>query len=117
MYYLPFLRLLSRLSMRLVVASYPKSLPQLVAYCNPFNNNFVLTAVSIFAIFRFDTSLRFQKSSIVCCRWKHQPTPVSRVLCEPEQQANSLFCPCIQFDLSQTLGDILVEPLHLFPSK
>lgn len=24
--------------MRLIVVSYPKSLPQLVAYCNPFNN-------------------------------------------------------------------------------
>lgn len=33
--------------------TYPKSLPHVVAYWNPFNNSFVLIAVSIFAIFLF----------------------------------------------------------------
>ena len=117
MYHLTFLKLLSRVLMHLVVASYSKSLPQLVAYCNAFNNNFVLTTVSIFAISRFDASLRFQKYSTVYCRWRHQPTTVCQVLCENEHQANDLFCPCTQSYLSQTLGDILVEPLHLFESS
>ena len=117
MYQLTFLRPLSRVSMRLMVASYHKSLPQLVAYCSPFNNNFVLTAVSFFAIFHFDASLLFQKYSIVCCRGRHRPTTVCQVLCENEHQANNLFCPCIQSDLSQTLDDVFAEPLQFLPTK
>ena len=78
------------------------------------NNNFVPTAVLIFAIFHFNTSLRSQKYQIVRCRSSYQLTTVCQVLRENEPQANNHFYRCTQSDLSQNLDNILVEPYSSF---